>query len=437
MCLPLQAALWLANPGDNLQVTLNEISPGDTLLIAQGEYHGSLVLEKPVTIIGNDYPVINGEESGNVILIIASGVHLQGLDIRWSGTRLLEDEAGIKIEGDNATVEQCRIIDTLHGIYVKGGKRVTIRGNYIRGRTDFTEPLRGNGIHLWNTDHNLIENNEIEQARDGIYFSFADETKVINNHVHHLRYGLHYMYSDDNIFTYNLFENNVAGAALMYSKKIHFEGNAFIHNRGFRAYGVLYQSCDYCTSTGNLIFDNTKGLHFDASNYNRNWHNDVVGNDIAVQINASCEENILFENNFIDNLSGLVVDAKGYPNHWSERGKGNYWSNYSGYDFDNDNIGDEPHKLQSVFEYLEGEHPEVRLYLFSPAAQVLETAENVLPILRASAKEDPFPLMQPVDPGHDAWNLLPETHHGASIPMLLIFGFITFSPIIIIVWKQK
>lgn len=432
LSLPLQAATWTAHPGDDLQTTLDTLANGDTLLIGSGEYTGSLLIDRSVTLRGEGYPIINGEQRGNVIRITASNVHLQDLKIQWSGTRLLEDEAGVKIEGDDVIVRGCRITDTLHGIYVKGGKRVTIRDNFIRGRKDLTEALRGNGIHLWNTDHNLIRNNEVEYARDGIYFSFADKTDVVNNRIHNLRYGLHYMYSDDNSFRDNIFENNVAGAALMYSKRINFTGNIFAHNRGFRAYGILFQSCDYCRADNNLITDNTKGLHFDASNYNELRYNDVVENDIAVHINASCEENRLSGNNFISNLSDLVVDAKGYPNYWSEGGRGNYWSDYPGYDLDGDAIGDIPHRLQNTFEFLEGDYPEVRLYLFSPAAQLLAIAEQVFPILHSSDKKDQFPLMTARSHVEIPWYDQEEEAPAASPLFLLFFGILTVGPVVFI-----
>ena len=61
------------------------------------------------------------------------------------------------------------------------------------------------------------------------------------------------MYSDSNSFEDNLFDHNVAGAALMFSKEISFKRNIFAHCRGFRAYGILLQSVEYCTAESNLI----------------------------------------------------------------------------------------------------------------------------------------------------------------------------------------
>jgi len=398
------AADWIVTPGMDIQAVINNTNNGDRIFVENGHYTGSLIIDKSIQIIGKDRPIIDGELTSNTIQILADNVVLQNLEIQWSGTRLLEDEAGIKVEADDAVIDNCRIINTLHGIYIKGGQRVQILNNVIHGRADFIEALRGNGIHLWNTKDNRVIGNEISYTRDGIYFSFADLTSVEANHIHNVRYGLHYMYSDDNYFYNNRFEHNVAGAALMYSKRINFEKNIFAHNRGYRAYGVLYQSCDFCTASDNLIIDNTRGIYFDASNYNEVWNNDFSSNDIAVHINASCEENKLFKNNFLSNLTSLTVDAKGFPNYWTDEGVGNYWSDYKGYDLNDDGIGDIPHKLQNVFEFLEDDYPEVRLYLFSPAAQALEIAEKMFPILMQTDKADPFPVMEPIQNDSVPWS---------------------------------
>ena len=48
---------------------------------------------------------------------------------------------------------------------------------------------------------------------------------------------------------------------------------------------------------------------------------------------------------------------------------------------------------------LEGNHPRLRLYFQSPAAQALVSAERAFPIMRTAADMDLRPLMHPVDIG--------------------------------------
>ncbi len=324
----------------------------------------------------------------------APGTVLEGLEIAESGPHLTKDMACVVVEADDVTVRECSIRRALHGIYVKGGNRARILGNAVEGRLDLIESDRGNGIHLWNSRHSRIVDNEIFHVRDGIYFSFANETAIEGNHIHDVRYGLHYMYSNDNSFSDNLFEHNVAGAALMYSERITFERNTFARCRGFRAYGILLQSMSEVISRQNLILDNSRGIFMNNTDSSVFERNDVVDNDLAVQLNGGCDANRFAANNFLGNLTELLLDVSDLETLWADDEGGNHWSNYRGYDLDRDGIGDVPFSIQNVFQVLESDVPEVRFYLLSPAAEVLKAAEEGLPILRLGDAQDPAPRMR-------------------------------------------
>jgi len=404
---PLWGSIIDIKSTDELINRLSHSHNSDTLRLHGGVYNGLFEINFPITLIGDSSAVIDGGKEGDVVTINADSVMISGITVQNSGTRLLKDHAGVKIMGDFVEITDCQIRDNLHGIYVKGGSYINIRDNTIIGRFDIQESDRGNGIHLWSTAYNIIDNNDISYARDGIYFSFANSTRIRYNHIHNLRYGLHYMYSDSNSFEDNLFDYNVAGSALMYSKHIEFRRNIFAHCRGFRAYGILLQSVDYCSAYDNLILDNTKAIFFGNSSFNRFENNDIVQNDQSSQINVACEENVLVSNNFISNLSEVMMDETVVSvTRWSENGKGNFWSNYSGYDLDGDNIGDTPHQLQSVFEFLEQKSPPVRFYLYSPASQLLAVAEKRLPILRKTTVEDSFPIFGLIKNDRIPWDKL-------------------------------
>jgi nitrous oxidase accessory protein len=409
----------------------------DTIYIDSGIYTGLFTIEYPAIVIGQSGTVLDGQEKGDVLTIAADSVIVADLSIQNSGTRLLKDYAGIKITGDNVNVIRCEIINNLHGIYIKGGNSVHIYESRIVGRSDLQEADRGNGIHLWNTRNNLIFDNEISYARDGIYFSFAHNTKIRSNRIHHLRYGLHYMYSDSNSFEDNLFVYNVAGSALMYSKEIDFTRNIFAHCRGFRAYGVLLQSVEYCRAKDNLILDNSQAVFFDDANHNSFYNNDIVQNDLAVRINASCEDNRISANNFVSNLTDVVMDASvAGSTYWSDSNSGNYWSSYSGYDLDFDNIGDIPHTLQSIFEYMEEDNPTIRFYLYSPAAQLLAAAEERLPILRSAVMEDKYPLFKRKENETVPWSSLSKHSTTGSMEHSALWLIIIFMPSIYI-WRLR
>jgi nitrous oxidase accessory protein len=401
-------------PGDKIAPVLSLAAPGDTIWLAPGEYHENLVIDVSVLITGEDHPWIRGGYQGVVIHVTAPGVVIDGLRISEAGTQLIDDMACILVESDSVTINNNRIDESLHGIYVKGGSRCVILDNRIEGRLDLIEADRGNGIHVWNSQHNRIERNEILNARDGIYFSFADSTTISNNYIHDVRYGLHYMYSHYNEFNDNLFVENVAGAALMYSHDIGFYRNVFARCRGFRAYGLLYQSMDDTRAEHNLVMDNSRGIFLNNSSGNVLLYNDVVENDVAVQLNGGGDDNIVARNNFIHNLTELLLDIGESKIQWTDSTGGNYWTGYGGYDLDGDGIGDIPYTIQNVFQVLESDCPEVRYYLFSPAAEILEAAEKALPILALGKSVDEAPRIRAIPNDEVPWPMVRDGRRESS-----------------------
>ena len=246
------------------------------------------MINKPLTLVGDPGAEIRGPVSGKVVTIAADDVTLRGLRITGSGLNLFDDDAAVFVTGNRATIEKNVIADSLHGIYLKKISGARLLDNRIEGKTTLpaaTEPVekgigqsaencdtslvanrRGNGIHQWNCENNLIRGNEISETRDGIYFSFTNNSRVEQNLVHHTRYGLHYMYSDSNVFENNTFTENAAGAAIMFSKELIVRGNHFVNNRGLRAYGIIIQSTDRSRFDGNQIEQNAVGLSFNQCN---------------------------------------------------------------------------------------------------------------------------------------------------------------------------
>jgi nitrous oxidase accessory protein len=338
------------------------------------------------------------------------------------------------LKSSNNQIEDNELRDILYGIYLYGSHGNTLRRNQIRGRPELEEGDRGAGLHLWNSPDNIIEDNVISEARDGMYIQSCNGNQIRRNRVSNLRYGLHYMFSDRNIFEDNFFSNNVAGAAIMYSNHIEFRRNAFIHNRGFSSFGILFQECSELVAEENFIVDNATGIFMEALRKTTFRHNTIANNDVALQMFSSSDANVFTENNFIDNLSPLQLIGRSTTTKWSENGRGNFWSDYDGYDLNEDGRGDVPVKIQNVFEYLEGNHPRLRLYLESPAARAMAVAEKTFPILRGSSEIDEAPLMKPVALRYPFVTEQPtkRMHAGLMMASLLIL-----SAAAMVIWKGQ
>jgi nitrous oxidase accessory protein len=397
------AARTFTVPGGTEFATLRDAvqaaAAGDTIEVRGGTYDGNIVLDKPLALVGAGHPLLRGDGVRSVITITAPGCSIRGFRIEHSGGMLVDEDSGILIKSDDNRVEQNDLQDVLFGIYLFHSNRNVIRANSIRGRKQLGPGERGAGIHIWYSAGNTIDENVISLMRDGMYLQNADQSVIRGNHVFDLRYGLHYMYSNDNIFEDNIFENNIAGAAIMYSRRIQFRRNAFLHNRGFSSFGILFQDSQDCIAEQNLIADNVIGIFMESLRHSRFERNLITANDTAIEAFASAEQNDFSRNNFVSNLSPIRVIGRSSNTNWERNGIGNYWSEYRGYDLDGDGVGDVPFRVQNLFEHLESNRPRMRIYFFSPAAQALAAAEEGFPILALSREFDPHPLMHPVDIG--------------------------------------
>jgi nitrous oxidase accessory protein len=94
-------------------------------------------------------------------------------------------------------------------------------------------------------------------------------------------------------------------------------------------------------------------------------------------------------------------------NEWTVEGRGNFWSDYAGYDADGDGFGDIAYRSERLFENLMQKEPNLRLFMYSPVVNALDFGARALPIVKPQPKLiDERPLMAPVFP--DATPPLPQ-----------------------------
>ncbi len=398
-----------------LQERIETAAPNETIRVEAGIYAGPIVINKSLTLIAENGAEIRGNGFGKVVTISADDVTLRGLRITGSGLRLSDDDAGVFVTGNRAKIDNCIIADSLHGVYLKKVSGAQVLNNRIQGKTTLTastEPVekgigqssencdttlvanrRGNGIHQWNCEGNLIRGNEISDTRDGIYFSFTNNSRVENNLIQHARYGLHYMYSDGNTFENNTFTENAAGAAIMFSKEMVVRGNRFINNRGYRAYGLIIQSSDRSRFEQNEISENAVGLSFNQCNQNEIAGNRVTRNYIGLRFGSNSDGNRFTENIFTGNLHPIETGASDVSGSlWAVHGIGNLWDTELDLDLDRDGIVDLPHRELDLFGILRRDFPAIAFLSESPAVKLLRFANERAFIPGMSSVEDPAPL---------------------------------------------
>lgn len=390
----------------DLQSAINAARPGDVIQVPPGMYTGNFIIEKSLTLEGLDWPVLDGQNQGNVLEINnAPGVTLRGLVIRNSGARLDKENAGIAVDkSPRLVVENNRLENTLFGIYIKESADSRIVNNNI-GAKDLDVPSRGDGIRVWYSNNTQVIGNRVNQGRDVVLY-YNNGAVIRDNVITNGRYGLHFMYCDDNLVENNRVEGNSVGAFLMYSRRLTLRHNIFANNRGPSGYGMGLKDLDGVEATDNLFSGNRIGMYFD----NSPWSVDVsqhfsrnafVHNDIGLMFTPSVKRNFFSQNSFIDNLEQVALTGSGTfeGNGFTVNGQGNFWSDYAGYDADGDGLGDLPYVSKSLFENMMDRHPELRLFQLGPAQQAVDMAARAFPIFQPKPKfADDAPLLTPVIP---------------------------------------
>lgn len=402
-------------PGADLQRLVDGAAEGDTLKLEAGEYRGPVTVSRRVTIRGLGAAHIVGSGRGSVLALQADGIVVEHLEIRGSGRNLATDDAGILVTGDGVRITGVRLRDNLHGVYVRGGKGARLVGNHVigLGARDGPRPvvgvtghedghhappgaqaLMGNGLHLWNADGALVEDNHVQHVRDGIYVAHTYRAAFRRNRVHDARYAIHYMYSSDNVVAGNELWDNVAGAALMFSRNLEVTGNILRDHAGFRAYGLLLQNVDGSVIEQNTLRGNRAGLRLQNSSANRFGGNRIFGNLVGMIINSSSRDNAFTRNRVGPNLKQLELTGPAPPAQWSVDGLGNRWDGALPLDLTGDGISEWPHHVVDVMAGRSEDFPYLQLLIGSPGIRGLEWALGRAPVPGTRHVTDPHPLTQ-------------------------------------------
>jgi nitrous oxidase accessory protein len=392
---------------ESLEQIVAAAPPGTTISVPTGVHVVHLRLDKPVTLVGEPGAVLDGGGEGDVVRIGAAQVTVRGLTIRHSGTDLTAMNAGIFVERQarDVTLEGNRIEESLFGVYLDGAANVRVAHNVIRGMRSLRVADRGDGIHLWNDTGCTIEDNDVADSRDGIYVYVSPHNTIARNVVHEVRYGIHYMYSQHNLLRDNVSRSNLAGYALMSSDHLKVIGNIAEDDD---SYGFLLNYISHSEIAGNQVrringqrdtqgglIDGAegKGLFVYLSQFNTLHDNLVADSQIGIHVTAGSENNRLWGNHFQDNRI-QVKYVQNLAQEWSERGRGNFWSDYLGWDLDADGIGDIPFRPNDGVDVLLWKYPSARNLMSSPAVLLMRYVQRAFPVFTPPSVQDSHPLMK-------------------------------------------
>ena len=199
------------NTGENfstIQAAIddNDTKDGHTIRVYSGVYYENVVVNKPVTLIGNGQPVVDASGRGSAITLTADGITLIGFTATNSGREI---DAGITVTSSN---------------------------NISTGNNASSNDV---GIRFWYSSNNIITGNNISNSYNGICLEYSNNNTITGNTFFSNDVGIYLSYSsNNNTIAGNNVSNNRDGIALRNSRnnKIYLSNlinntdNVYSHN---------------------------------------------------------------------------------------------------------------------------------------------------------------------------------------------------------------
>jgi len=331
--------LYVPTEHPTIQEAITHANPGDTIFVDSGTYYEHVVINKSISLIGEDRntTIIDGGEADTVISLTASNVTVKGFTIQKSAQGLYN--SGLFVDhSSNNNISHNKIKDNYHGIYLLSSNDNVISNNDVTSNNY-------HGIYLDYSTGNVVSyNNASLNSNDGISLHSSDDNIVsYNNASLNSNDGIYLYSSNDNIVSQSeVTLNSYHGVSLHSSSGNIISRNNALSNENNGMH--LDHSANNMIFGDELCFNSLHGIYLFYANDNSVFNNNISKNDYGIRLHSSSNGNTFYHNNFLDNKNQIWTESL---NSWSDDGEGNYWSDYAGQDLNKDGIGDNPYRIDA------------------------------------------------------------------------------------------
>jgi len=226
-----------------IQDAINAASSGDTVYVYNGTYYENIVVNKSLSLVGENKfnTTIDGSGSGTLVSVTANNVNVTGFTIKngfyggirvrssynnISGNTVMDIVAGhsILLTGNTQNIISSNtVVNGIVGVALSSSSHNTISSNILALNRAFGG---GSGIQLAGSSENVINKNTIYLNDYGINFftSTNSNNTICQNIVYSNNIGIEFYLgvSSNNTFCHNKFVNNTKQVYLTTSGHINF-----------------------------------------------------------------------------------------------------------------------------------------------------------------------------------------------------------------------
>ncbi len=327
-----------------IQDAIDAASDGDIIYVEAGIYRESLVINKPLILIGEDpkRTLIDGEARDYTVLVKGEDIVITGLTITGGGIEagIAGRGTGLEVHGaSNVLILGNHFTGNRMAIYVHSSSNILIIKNLIYSNREGIYLTKSNhiiisendlmdnphfGIHLAYSKANRIVRNLILGGANGIYlYDGANENEISENVVKgsgmliinsHSNEVIENLFTDKGIFVSSSYANIIFGNRVNDKPIIYLEGAAEEVIEG--AGQVILVSCEKITLKEINASSAGVGIELWKTNNSEVIKSKLMGNDVAIYVHSSSNNSVL-KSSITDNSIGLLLSSS-YNNSVSE-----------------------------------------------------------------------------------------------------------------------
>ncbi|MFB3889720.1 MAG: nitrous oxide reductase family maturation protein NosD [Candidatus Bathyarchaeia archaeon] len=239
----------------SIQEAISNAASGDTIFVKKGVYVENPVVNKSVSLIGEDMET--------TVIDVTAGMKVESNNVTVEGFTIYDGWRGITLTGNYCSISGNKITDATNGIVLFGcegcsitsnifesiGLSSAIQLNYAYGNRVSNNYIDScvEGIQIWQTSRNnsVTENTIINCQDHAIRFQYSNENTVVLNNITRSGCGTSIYGSNGNKIT----NNNYCSNTFQFSANEDYY-LTFGHNRSINTISENYWS-DYNGTDGN------------------------------------------------------------------------------------------------------------------------------------------------------------------------------------------
>ena len=330
---------------DSIQQAIDAANDGDTVFVKAGIYKGNVVIDKPLSLIGEN------KETTKIVgtwALNGTAILLRHDNVSISGFTVESVDNSVSCRGVHLLhVRFCKVSNCVFpvhyiGVWLYGASENIIENNHVNGTHSLAY---SSGIYLQQSHNNIIQDNTIEEYKYGygILVQSSSENNVNANLVCNCLGGISFTASADNNtatnnqvkLTRDFFEGEAENQILgSYGLKIQLSSNNLVESNTFlntsnavqlisSSYGNTVEnndiiSCIHCglglannannnTIFGNKISYNKHGIEITRCTNNKLWNNEISENKNNIWVNGTELEHYIHDIDTSNTVNGKPV----------------------------------------------------------------------------------------------------------------------------------